>query len=378
MELLKFVKDYWFLITLVISVATALLYMLVFHVTPWEKYRETGERKQAVRMHLRLGQSLLDSGQYAAAGDEFDASLELEGANPRALEGKRKADLFLKLGALDWKPAEALAYRDVFSDPKDPNILLFLGKLHGRIGDGAAARGYFEQAREAYRRQHPEPAADYVDALDSLGWDAYFRHDLEAMERHFRRFCEIAPYDYRGFHGFGYGCYIKAIELAESEPKAAVDSLQEGTNALGKATSFVPNFVVINMDFGEIARAIDPDFSISRHLAALNCLINEELKKLPENIGTVSLILLGGDQRAIYLTESDDEIAWIKYSLALDHYVKAQGEGSDGPSKAHHDALVTEAEELQRTGDPRAIYDDQKAIVDRLLAAMAKSRSASA
>ena len=140
MELLQFLKDYWFLITLVISAATAGLYMLVFHVTPWDKYRETGERKQAVRMHLRLGQSLLDNGQYAAAVSEFEASLELQEANPRALEGKRKADLFLKLGAMDWKPGEALAYREVFSDPQDPNILLFMGKLHDHIGDLELAR----------------------------------------------------------------------------------------------------------------------------------------------------------------------------------------------------------------------------------------------
>ena len=371
MEFLQFLKDYWFLITLVISAATALLYMLVFHVTPWEKYRETGERKQAVRMHLRLGQSLLDSGQYAAAVQEFDASLELENANPRALEGKRKADLFLNLSALDWKPGEALAYREVFSDPRDHNILQFMGKLHERIGHTDTAREYFERARNVYKRQHTEPTADYFDALLSLGWDAYFCHELETMEQHFRRICEIAPYDYRGFHGFGYACYIKAIELAESEPKAAILSLKEGTSALSKANRYVPNFVVINMDIGEIARVIDPEFSIASHLAALNCLSDEKLKKLPENIGNVGLRLLGEDQRTICLTEKNDEIAWIKYSLALDHYVKAQSEHPESRSKARHDKLVTEADELEVTGDARAIYDDQKAIVDRLLAAMA-------
>ena len=374
MELLQFLKDYWFLITLVISAATALLYMLIFHVTPWDKYRETGERKQAVHMHLRLGQSLLDNGQYAAAVREFEASLELEEANPRALEGKRKAGLFLKLGALDWKPGEALAYREVFSDPQDPNILLFMGKLHENIGEIELARGYFERAREAYKRQHPEPAADYFDALASLGWDAYFRHDLATMEQRFKRMCEIAPYDYRGFHGFGYACYMKAIELAESEPKAAIHSLNEGTNALNKASRFVPRFIAINMDIGEIARVIDPDFSIYWHLNALNCLMDGELKKLPENIGTVGLRLLGEDQRTIVLSETDDESAWVKYSLALDYYVKAKGEGPEGSSKARHDELMAEAEKLQRSVDPRAIYDDQKAIVDGLLMAMAKSR----
>jgi hypothetical protein len=62
MEVLAFLKEYWFLVTLMISLVTAISYMIVFHVSPWEKYREISERKQAVAFHLALGQKLLGTG----------------------------------------------------------------------------------------------------------------------------------------------------------------------------------------------------------------------------------------------------------------------------------------------------------------------------
>ncbi|MFQ5560298.1 MAG: hypothetical protein ACE5FU_06925 [Nitrospinota bacterium] len=51
MEALQFLKEYWFLMTVAISVLTAVSYMVVFQVTPWEKYNEISDRNEVVKLH---------------------------------------------------------------------------------------------------------------------------------------------------------------------------------------------------------------------------------------------------------------------------------------------------------------------------------------
>jgi hypothetical protein len=130
MTILGAIKEYWFLITLVISAAKSVTYMFVFQIDPFDTYREMSQRKQAIAAHLELGQRLLDFGHYKKASSEFAHSLELGPSNLLALEGKRKADLFVQMEHVNWDPGEAMAYVASFPDQneQDHNIVLFMGK----------------------------------------------------------------------------------------------------------------------------------------------------------------------------------------------------------------------------------------------------------
>lgn len=372
MEFLHFVKEYWFLITLIISVITAGLYMLVFHVTPWDTYRQMSERKRAVATHLKLGKKLLDLGHYKQALAEYEHSLRLDPANPEALEGKRKADMFLQVDAVEWKPGEAVAYKDVFSSREDHHILHFMGILSEKIGDSEAALGYYEQARLAYQRVNPDAQADYYAALFNIGWLKYSRKKFDEMERCFEKMCQLAEFDYRGFHGRGYALYMKAVHLANTDGAAAVAVLQQATDMLYSAQRYVPNILVINTDIGEVTRIIDPDFSIRSHQRAMDCIRQDELYNLHENQGTIFVTLLCSDHD-VWLTNRQEKIAWVTYLLALDHYAKAKRFAAGDSAMREHDRLVKEAGKYQETPGPRMLYDDQKIIMDRFLAGLASA-----
>ncbi|MFQ5597846.1 MAG: tetratricopeptide repeat protein [Nitrospiria bacterium] len=367
MELLQFLKDYWFLITLAISIVTAIAYMVVFQVSPWEKYRETSERKAAVKLHIRLGQALLDAGHYKDAAGEFEHSLKLVPSNPEALEGKRKTDLFLRLEDPDWKPGRTMAYWDLLKNQSDHNILQFLGLLHMRIGEAEKSLEYFQKASAAYEGTRNISKPYYGDALFQLGWSYYDKGDYGRMAEHFRRLQEMATYDYRGYHGLGYALYMKAIAESEKAPKAAIKLLNEATDLLRIAYNYVPNILVVNSDIGEIARIIDPELSIFFHKRAMECIMNKKFYSLPDNNGVVSAILITGNNQWVTLAEKEDKIAWINYLLALDYYIKALRENKHYPDLAAHNRYLKAAQSAQIGTGPEEIYQDQKTIGDRLL-----------
>jgi tetratricopeptide (TPR) repeat protein len=368
MELLAFLKEYWFLITLIISLVTAISYMIVFHVSPWEKYKEISERKEAVAIHLALGQKLLDDGHHQQAAREFELALRLEPANPKALEGKRKADLLLEVDRIEWKPGLALAYIDTFRNPKDHTILLFLGRVFERIGETHKALEYYENARTAYRDSHAGPGLDYYAALERMGWMFYMKGNLDEMERCFTRMKEIAQFDYRGYHGLGYALYMKAYQLAQSEQEGVTQLLTEATNVLYSAAKYVPNFLMITMDIGEVARLIDPNFSIFWRERAMKCIVEEELCRLEENKSDLTVLLFGSNAGDVVVSGKEDKIAWVKYQLALDHYVKAVLADPKNPDLTRHDSLVDEGKKMQKSESTFSIYEDQRTIVDTLLA----------
>ncbi len=367
MEFIQFLKDYWFLITLGISGVTAIAYMVVFQVSPWEKYQETSERKAAVKLHIQLGQDLLDGGHYKDAAGEFDHSLKLAPSNPEALEGKRKTDLFLKLEDPDWKPGRTMAYWSLLQNQDDHNTLLYMGMLHLRIGEAEKSLQYFQKANAAYKRQGKQSKPYYGDALFQLGWAYYDKADFDKMAEYFRKLQEMAKYDYRGYHGLGYALYMKAIAHSEKDGKAAIKLLNEATELLRTAYNYVPNVLVVNSDIGEIARIIDPEFSIFFHKRAMECLTNEKYYNLPDNNGAVSAILITGNNQWVTLAEKEDKIAWINYLLALDYYVKALRENKHYPNLSTHNRYLKAAQSAQVGTAPEMIYQDQLTIGDRLL-----------
>ena len=204
MEIFQFLKAYWFLITLAISVLTAIAYMVVFQVTPWDKYREISERNKVVKLHIQLGQALLDAGYYSAAANEFEHSLKLLPSNHEALSGKRKTHLFQEFDDPDWKPGRAVAYLEVFKNQQDHNILLFMGMLHYQIGDADKAFEYYQKAETAFKQGADSGQGFYYNALFNLGWLVYDQGDYDGMMNYFIKMKDSMPYDYRGYHGMGY------------------------------------------------------------------------------------------------------------------------------------------------------------------------------
>ena len=367
MEIFQFLKEYWFLITLAISVLTAIAYMVIFQVTPWDKYREISERNKVIKLHTRLGQALLDAGFYKEAASEFEHSLKLSPSNHEALSGKRKTHLFLAFDDPDWKPGPATAYLEVFKNQQDHNILLFMGRLHEKIGDTDKAFKYFEKADSAFKPSAGSEQGGYCDALFNLGWYVYDKGDYDGMINYFLRLKDAMPLDYRGYHGMGYALYMKAIDVSASDYQGAVKLLDDAVDLLNIAFNYVPNIIVVNTDVGEIARVIDPKFSIFFHERAMECITNDQLYSLPDNNGTISAILLLSGSETVFLTEKDDEIAWVNYLLALDYYAKAFLKNRDAPDLGRHDQYLQEAQSIEKTDAPKKIYEDQKLITDRLL-----------
>lgn len=147
----------------------------------------------------------------------------------------------------------------------------------------------------------------------------------------------------------------------------ATKLLKDAVALLHTASNYVPNIIVANTDLGEIARVIDPGFSIYFHERAMACLTNEQLYSLPDNSGTISAILILSGSETVFLTGREDEKAWINYLLALDYYAKAFLDNKDAPDLNRHDHYIQKAQALEKSTAPKMIYEDQKLITDRLL-----------
>ena len=133
------------------------------------------------------------------------------------------------------------------------------------------------------------------------------------------------------------------------------------------AFNYVPNILVVNTDVGEIARVIDPNFSIFFHDRAMTCIIDDRLYSLRDNNGTVSAILILSENETVVLTDKEDKIAWVNYLLALDYYVTAFLKNKDAPDLSRHDHYLQEAQSIEKATAPKKIYEDQRRITDRLL-----------
>src|SRR5688572_33498780 len=107
--ILRMIKDYWFLISLVASVLLAIAYMIVFQVNPWDQQRAAKRRRDRVRFHNSVGYSLIETGHYEDARNEFEESLKLADEDQTALNGKYIANLFINIGSSTADPAIGFA-----------------------------------------------------------------------------------------------------------------------------------------------------------------------------------------------------------------------------------------------------------------------------
>lgn len=362
-SIIKTLKDYWFLITLAASVLLALAYMIVFRVSPWDQQRAAKLRRDRVRFHNAMGYTLIESGHFADACAEFEEAINLSAEDQTALNGRYLAKLFLNVGSTAADPAIAFAILDHISETealrRDHHLHIIdklLGDLHMSISNIPKAAEYYRSALD----RKPK----YANALYSLGWHYYqVGLSVEGMEQAFRKLTEVAPLDYRGFHGLGYALYMHALGKDEDSTRSSL--IEEAAKQSGIAKNLVFNQLNIVMDFGEVARSVDPGLSLFFHKYGKEIVTDPSLLEIGDNPYPLLARLLTSNGE-VYIRTRNDKLAWIAYQTALD-YLAMQRMSAATDYAGEYQRLFDEAESLDPDREMRRIYDDQLAILDRLL-----------
>jgi hypothetical protein len=365
-DLARFIKDYWFLITVLLSAAASVFYMVAFRVTPLDKYYEIRDRRERVRFHDSSGKSLLEYGYYAQARTEFQIALDLEPVDDEATSGRYLSDLFLQFENPDWNPEigfitqQELRRSRVWKKQEFRHVVeKYWGEVASRTFDFPAAKQHYEAALKL--------KPDYVDALLDYGWFNYFDvPDVSTMKALFQKATEIAPYDYRGFHGLGYALYIQAIAAQDSTQRRELEEAAAEQSA--RAYKLGVTQLSVLVDFGEVARPTKPWLSVSFHEFAQEIEDDPKMASLPDNTGILGDRLLASDEEEmVYLKNGVQKRAWIMYQLALDHLALCDLGSQTQTNQMEHDRLVDKARKLDGDATVLAIYRDQTRILQRLL-----------
>lgn len=367
---LRVTKDYWFLITLVASVLLTLAYMIVFRVNPWDQQRSAKLRRDRVRFHNSVGYTLIEGGHFDGARDEFEESLKLSAEDQTALTGRYLANLFINLGSETADPAIGFVIHRHLTETnaleREHHLHIidkYLGDLYMRIADVTKGRDYY---RSALNRK-----PDYPDALYELGWYHYDgEEDLAEMERLFRKLTEVDPYGYRGFHGLGYTLYMKALDEPDFDTRAGL--IREAAEQSGAAKDLFYNQLNIVMDFGEVARSVNPLLSLDYHNHGKKILTDPVLRDVGKNSYPLVHRLLR-TERGTYINvrNKDEKLSWIAYQKALD-YLAMERRSGDPQHREAHQRQFEKANKLDSDGFIQRIYADQLSILDMLLPAPAE------
>ncbi len=357
-QLLVIVKDYWFLITVIMSALLSTAYMIIFQVNPWDTQREIKHRRRLVGFHTLGGVSLLEAGHFKLAKAEFEAALVLASTNEEALNGRYLADLFLEFESPDWNPAVGLAIQDqlkrlIKQQSLQHVIEKYLGDLYSRTDQFDQAQLHYEKALGL----RPE----YSDALCALGWFHYtYVPDLGRMETYFRRTTEANAYDYRGFHGLGYSLYMRALREGNPEHRSELMLEAAKQSDVAKTLSFQRYDILV--DFGEVARSVDPRLSLFFHSLAMELLEDPALTAVSPR-GLLATLLQEPGQ--VYIKGADQMRAWINYQLALD-CLAMHRLGDDPEGEKTHEVYFQKARDLDASKEILRIYSDQLATLDHL------------
>jgi tetratricopeptide (TPR) repeat protein len=367
-NVLKATKDYWFLITLIASVLLTLAYMIVFRVNPWDQQRSAKLRRDRVRFHNSIGYALIETGHYEDARTEFEESLKLSAEDQTALNGKYLANLFIDLASPLSDPAIGFAIHEHLKETgalkheeKHAHIIAkYLGDLHMRIADVPEALRFYSNALKLKK--------DYPDALYELGWYYYGngQGDIAQMEEMFRKLTEVDPHGYRGFHGLGYALYMKA--LGEKDADVRTSLVREAAEQSGAAQNLFYSQLNVAMDFGEVARSVDPRLALTFHDYGKKLLNDPVLGVAGNNPSHLQARFLMSEGE-IYIETKDEKVSWIAYQTALDHLAILRSTG-DQEHAAEHKRLFEKAQRLDPDKKIQQIYVDQLAILDLLLPAV--------
>jgi tetratricopeptide (TPR) repeat protein len=322
-----------------------------------------------MRFHCSVGYVLLEAGHFDEAQKEFDEALKLSAEDQTALNGRYLSNLFLSLNSPDWDPAIGFAIQKHLSETgaldreRHRHIIdKYLGDLNVRVTDVKAAKEYYAKALAQ--------KADYIDALFTLGWLYYEEGDVDGMETSFRKMTEVDLRDFRGFHGLGYTLYMKVIRELDADKRSEL--ITEAARQSGLAKDLIYNQLHIVMDFGEVARSVNPGLSLIYHEFGKKVMDDPVLSQLEENRMALQAQLLMSQGQVIFVEGKDAKMAWIEYQTALDH-LAIQRNSPDEDHVEKHEKHLEKAKELDPCEDIYPIYLDQLTILDLLLPEQAKA-----
>ncbi len=355
-------KDFWFFITIMFSLILSFLYMLIYHVNPWDKYKDLSRINDQVKFYSGVGYSLLEKGHYALAKKEFEKAIAMRNFEIRSITGKYLTELFLEFDNPLWQASVGIEIKShlynygLVEELNIEHIVeKYYGDLYSRIGDYDKAKDHYEKAIQLKN--------DYIDALFSYAWLLYsfVKTDSLSHERMitiFQKMTEVDPFDYRGFHGLGYALYIKAIK--EYNRTTCDSLLMLATDQSLTASNLYINQINIVADLGEIARSIDPQLSILYHEHAFSTLQDPNLNSLPGNQGPiiVTILLATSHLSEIDVVSDNHKRSWLYYQLALDYQ-------SLGITKKR-DYYFKLARKLDTNSEMYPIYEDQLAVLNLL------------
>lgn len=355
-------KEFWFFITVVFSIILSFFYMVIYHVNPWDKYKDLARINDQIKFYSDVGFCLLEKGRYTLAKKEFEKAMAIRNFEIRSITGKYLTELFLEFNNPLWEASVGIEIKNhlfnfgLIEELKIEHIVeKYYGDLYARIGDYDQAKNHYEQAIQLKN--------SYVDALFSYGWLLYSLVKTDSLSHEkmitmFQKMTEIDPFDYRGFHGLGYALYIKAIKEFNRTTRDSLLSL--ATDQSLTASNLLINQINIVADLGEIARSINPELSIIYHEHALSTLSDPNLNSLPGNRDPiiVTILQIPFNLPEIDIISDSHKRSWLYYQLALDY----QSLGI----KEKRDQYFKQARELDSNSEMYPIYQDQLAILKLL------------
>ena len=367
-SIFKFLKDYWFAITLMVSALASSYYLVAFDVSPLDSYHDIQQRRGQVKFHESVGFAHLENGNYARAKAEFQHALTLNPIDPIALNGRYLSDLFLELQSPGWDPAIGPVVLDrvkTLRGLERQDLMHITEKYNGdvqrSIGNYAEAQDHWLNAL----RRKP----GYMDALYTYGWFNYGLRppNIERMEQSFRKMTAENVYDYRGFHGLGYALYMRAIR--ERDPRSEL--ILEAALQSEKASRLGIYHLNILMDFGEVARTVDPSLSLHYRRVGRQFIELPEVNALPTNKGIYRAALLLNPGEQVLIRSVDEKRAWLTYQESVDHLALARKTPENLNLRSEylrqHDQLLLEAKKLDPKATVLPVYEDQRGILDILL-----------
>jgi len=181
----------------------------------------------------------------------------------------------------------------------------------------------------------------------------------------FRELTRVDPHGYRGFHGLGYALYMKA--LGEQNADARSSLIREAADQSGAAKDLYYNQLNIVMDFGEVARSVDPELSLFFHNYGKKIINDPLLRDIGDNpYPLLNRLLLSEGE--INISSKDEKLSWIAYQTSLD-YLAMERMFDDEHYAVEHKRYFEKAQRLDTTKFIHYIYADQLAVLDMLLSA---------
>lgn len=367
-SLFNSIKDCWFLITLIFTVSCPLLYMIIYKVTPWDKYKDLKFKRLQLNFHNKLGIKLLESGAYLNAKTEFENALKIRTSDLLALNGKYLADLFLSVNLPTWKASIGLIIKNQLLKLKTINDFRLTHIVDGFIGRLYHKMGKYEIAKEYYKKAFSNNT-DYIDAIILYSWMLYFSGDLaivyNEMKYLFEKSINIDPFDFRGYHGLGYTYYIQAIHTSDKE--RAYNLLTNATKYCQEAKYLQINTLAILCDLGEISRCINPKLSIYYHESALQLIVDPKLNNLSQVCDPIGNTLIHKNE-FVCIATYEHRISWIKYQLCLDFYAQMKIDTTLTNTLSHKcDKFLDEAQKTDPNKEIYPIYEDQLKTLEQFI-----------